>query len=166
MNNIFSKFHTFIRENEKNYDTYCIQAPYAPLKDANKYGVFGYQCQYCSNLYMDDYNYNYSETEKKKLIDYGLMTPENVCRKCLWNHKDLEDRKETKKLLKELISTLETLQINIDMNPEKKQCAICYENIGINKFEILKCKHSFCKDCINIVKKSDNPVCPLCRTKF
>lgn len=45
--------------------------------------------------------------------------------------------------------------------PEEETCPICMEVIGTTEKEILKCKHSFCKECL---KKAFEykPVCPTC----
>lgn len=46
---------------------------------------------------------------------------------------------------------------------EEYECSIC---LGDKTDEILlNCKHSFCKECINLWEKT-NPTCPLCRVKI
>uniref|UniRef100_A0A3Q2CQE3 E3 ubiquitin-protein ligase n=1 Tax=Cyprinodon variegatus TaxID=28743 RepID=A0A3Q2CQE3_CYPVA len=44
------------------------------------------------------------------------------------------------------------------------QCCICMSEFT-NK-EQLKCKHAFCKDCLQMVVQHSGPICPICKDVF
>jgi len=49
------------------------------------------------------------------------------------------------------------------MENDKFNCGVCYEDLELDKFEILKCSHKLCKNCLPKLKKLE---CPFCRTSF
>ena len=49
------------------------------------------------------------------------------------------------------------------MENDKFNCGVCYEDLESDQFEILKCSHKLCKNCLPKLKKLE---CPFCRTSF
>ena len=45
-------------------------------------------------------------------------------------------------------------------------CVICFEKIDSNNMIILRCNHSFHKECIITLVKKRNRKCPLCRNRI
>ncbi|XP_074526978.1 E3 ubiquitin-protein ligase DTX3L [Halichoeres trimaculatus] len=55
-----------------------------------------------------------------------------------------------------------TSGLELSKGPEGKEtCAICMESIRSSEKETLKCKHSFCRDCLKMAFHY-KPVCPTC----
>ncbi|XP_029960637.1 E3 ubiquitin-protein ligase DTX3L-like [Salarias fasciatus] len=50
-------------------------------------------------------------------------------------------------------------------DPEEETCAICMDKILASNKETLRCKHSFCKDCLKTAF-AYKPVCPTCGQVF
>jgi hypothetical protein len=49
---------------------------------------------------------------------------------------------------------------------ETYTCPVCLELVNKETINISFCGHIFCKDCLEHIKKSDNPLCAICRKKL
>ena len=74
-----------------------------------------------------------------------------------WYATNMNDTKYTIKAYMEIINEM------YQKLGEKKECPICFEEIDVENIFITKCKHYFCKKCVNKQRLNE---CALCRKSF
>lgn len=46
------------------------------------------------------------------------------------------------------------------------QCPVCYEAITKENIEVPRCGHIICKVCVERIKETNNPNCPICTRRY
>lgn len=95
---------------EKDYDDNspsCLFGKLTFWRSKSQRGYNVYECRYCSDYYKefikDDDILRLTEEVKECYIYSGILTPKNVCRKCVSRHLKIENQTEQTRILKKIV---------------------------------------------------------------